>query len=123
VLIKEGDSHRTLGVIINGFVEVSVEGKSLCRLGSGEVIGEMAYLHPSDKKRSATVVTLEPTLFLEINSAALDLSSEELLERVHQTLLSKMLARLRAADKALARMGPPAVQGRASASDLELTPP
>ncbi|MDR0578375.1 MAG: protein kinase [Candidatus Accumulibacter sp.] len=123
-LIREGDSHRLFGVVIHGFVEVSIEGKSLCRLGAGEVIGEMAYLHPSDPKRSATVVTLEPTLFLEVNSSALELSSEELLERFRRSLLSSVLARLRAADKALARSGPPAVQGRAAgACDLELAPP
>jgi non-specific serine/threonine protein kinase len=123
VLIKEGQSHRTLGVIIDGFVEVSIEGKSLCRLGAGEVVGEMAYLHPSDKKRSATVVTLEPTLFLDINGSALDLASEELLERMRKALLSRVLARLRGAGKALAKLGPPAVQGRLAAADLELMPP
>lgn len=102
---------------------MSIEGKSLCRLGSGEVVGEMAYLHPSDTKRSATVVTLEPTLFLEINSAALDLSSDELLDRFRKTLLARVLARVRAADKALARSGPPAVQGRGTGGDLELVSP
>ncbi|MDR3298895.1 MAG: protein kinase [Candidatus Accumulibacter sp.] len=122
-LIREGDKHRSFGVIIHGFVEVSIEGKSLCRLGSGEVVGEMAYLHPSDSKRMATVVTLEPTLFLEVNSSALDLASEELLERFRKTLLSCVLARMREADKVLARSGPPAVQGRAAACDLELAPP
>ena len=122
-LIREGDNNRIFGLIVNGFVEVSIEGKSLCRLGSGEVVGEMAYLHPSDTKRSATVVTLEPTLFLEINSAALDLSSDELLERFRKTLLARVLARVRAADKALARSGLPAVQGRGLGCDLELAPP
>lgn len=122
-LIREGDKNRIFGVIVNGFVEVSIEGKSLCRLGSGEVVGEMAYLHPSDTKRSATVVTLEPTLFLEINSSALDLSSDELLERFRKALLAKVLSRMRDADKALAKSGPPAVQGRGLACDLELAPP
>ena len=123
VLIREGDNNRLFGVIVTGFVEVSVEGRAVCRLGAGEVVGEMAYLHPNDTKRTSTVVTLEPTLFLEINSAALDLASEELLERFRRTLLANVLARLRAADKALARSGPPAVQGRAAACDLELAPP
>jgi serine/threonine protein kinase len=121
-LIKEGDNHRLFGVIIRGFVEVSIEGKSLCRLESGDVVGEMAYLHPSDSKRMATVVTLEPTLFLEVNSSALDLASEELLERFRKTLLSSLLMRMREADKVLARSGPPAVQGRGAACDLELAP-
>ena len=123
VLIREGDKNRIFGVIVNGFVEVSVEGKSICRLGSGDVVGEMAYLHPSDTKRSSTVVTLVPTLFLEINSNALDLSSDELLERFNKTLIAKVIARLRGANKALAKLGQAAVQGRSAACDLELAPP
>jgi non-specific serine/threonine protein kinase len=123
VLIREGDQNRIFGVIVKGFVEVSVEGKSICRLGTGEMIGEMAYLHPSDTTRSSTVVTLEPTLFLEINSAALDLSSDEVLERFNKTLMAKVIGRLRAANKALARFGQPAVQGRSAGCDLELAPP
>ena len=122
-LIREGDSNRVFGFIVTGFVEVSIEGRSLCRLGAGEVVGEMAYLHPSDNKRAASVVTLEPTLFLEINSAALDLASEELLDRFRNSLLATVLERLRVADKALAKAGLPAVQGRGLACDLELTPP
>ena len=123
VLIREGDNNRVFGVIVDGFVEVSVEGKSLCRLGSGEIVGEMAYLHPSDSTRSATVVTLEPTLFLEINSAAFDLSSDEVVERFRKTLIAKVIARLREADKALAKLSQPAVKGRSSGVDLELAPP
>lgn len=125
VLIREGDNNRMFGVIVDGFVEVSVEGKSLCRLGSGEVVGEMAYLHPKDTTRFSTVVTLEPTLFLEINSSALDLSSDEVLERFNKALMALVIGRLRGANKALAALGPAAVQGRGTgggACDLELAP-
>ena len=122
-LIREGEKNRLFGIIINGFVEVSVEGRSLCRLGAGEVIGEMTYLHPSDHKRHATVVTLEPTLFLEINSSALELGSDELLERFNKALTAKVLARLREANKALTKSAPPAVQGSGGSKiDLELAP-
>lgn len=123
MLIREGDNSRVFGVIVDGFVEVSVEGKSLCRLGAGEIVGEMAYLHPSDSTRSSTVVTLEPTLFLEINSAALDLSSDEVVERFRKTLIAKVISRLRGANKALAKLSQPAVKGRSSGVDLELAPP
>ena len=123
VLIREGDNNRLFGVVVTGFVEVSVDGRAVCRLGAGEVIGEMAYLHPSDIKRTSTVVTLEPTLFLEINSAALDLSSDEVVERFHKTLIAKVITRLRGANKALAKLGQPAVRGIGAACDLELAPP
>ncbi len=123
MLIREGENNRLFGVIVEGFVEVSVEGKALCRLGAGEVVGEMAYLHPWDTTRQASVTTLEPTLFLEVNSAALELSSEELLDRFRKALTAKVLERLRSANKALAKQGIAAVQAsRISGVDLELTP-
>ncbi len=124
-LVREGENNRMFGVVVDGFVEVSVGGRVLCRLGAGEVIGEMAYLHPSDTTRSASVVTLEPTLFLEINSAALDLSSDEVVERFRRTLIAKVLARLREANQALAKLGQAAVVGSSGvgAGELALAPP
>jgi len=122
-LIREGESGRMFGVIVNGFVEVSAEGRAICRLGAGEVLGEMAFLHPTDTMRRSTVVTLEPTLFLEINSAALGLGSEELQERFNKVLVAKVLGRLREANKVLAKLGQPAVQGISAACDLDISPP
>ncbi len=124
-LIREGESGRMFGVIVDGFAEVSIEGRALCRLGAGEVVGEMAYLHPSDSTRTATVVTLEPTLFLEINSAALDLSSDEVVERFRQVLIARVLNRLNEANHALAKLGQSAVVGRGGGNfgELTLAPP
>jgi hypothetical protein len=76
----------------------------------------MAFLHPTDSQRHATVVTLEPTLFLEINSAALELSSDEVRERFNKVLLVKVLGRLREANKVLAKLGQTAVQGSFASS-------
>ena len=121
-LIKEGETNRIFGVIINGFVEISIEGRSLCRLGTGEVIGEMCYLHPSDRTRHATVTTLEPTLFLEVNSSALELGSDELLSRFNKALTAKVLSRMRDSNKALSKGAPMAVRGNESALNLELAP-
>jgi non-specific serine/threonine protein kinase len=122
-LIREGDSGRMFGVIVKGFVEVSADGRAICRLGAGEVLGEMAFLHPTDTTRRSTAVTLEPTLFLEINSAALELSSEEVQERFNKVLVAKVLGRLRGANKVLAKLGQPAVQGISAGCDLDISPP
>jgi hypothetical protein len=132
-LIREGDRSKFFGVIISGSVEVSIEGKALCRLGPSEPVGEVAFLHPTSDQRCSTAITLEPTLFLEINAAALALSSEELLERVRNALLSRMIKRMREVNRIAAAQGLPAVQsltatqsGGASKSggglDLELAP-
>jgi CRP-like cAMP-binding protein len=120
-LIREGDNHRKFGVIIDGFVEVSTNGRVICRLGSSEVVGEMAFLHPSDCLRHATVVTLEPTLFLEINSAALELSSDEVRERFNKVLLRRCSPPARSQQGAR-QAGTDRRPGQLSASSLGLTP-
>ncbi len=132
-LISEGDRNRFFGIVISGSVEVSIDGKALCRLGPSEPVGEVAFLHPSSDMRHSTVVTLEPTLLIEINAAALALSSEELMERMRNTLMARMIKRLREVNRIAAANGLPAVQstsgskiGNASRPDgglsLELTP-
>lgn len=125
-LLSEGEADKRFGIIVSGCVEVSVEGKVLCRLGAGEVVGEMAHLHYADGKRHATVVTLEPCRFLEISGPALALSSEELQERMQKTLMAKVIERLREANKLLAKQGPGATKGSGplppASLDLELMP-
>src|SRR5574343_656008 len=131
-LIREGDRNKFFGIIVSGSVEISIDGKALCRLGASEPVGEVAYRHPASEQRHATAVTLEPTLFLEINAAALALSSEELLERMRNVLLAKMIGRMREVNRIAAAQGLPAVQSAtgsltggsrpAGGMDLELSP-
>jgi serine/threonine protein kinase len=101
VIFAEGTHDNRFGILVSGRVEVSVGGRVLCQLSSGEVVGEMAYLHNDRGGRHATVTTLEPCHFLEIRSAALALSSEELQERMQRTLISRVIDRLRAANQIL----------------------
>jgi CRP-like cAMP-binding protein len=133
-IIREGEANRIFGLVVDGFVEVSIGGSTLCRLGQGEVVGEVAYLHPTKDERSASVVTLENTLFLEINAAALALASEELQERMRTALLGRMIDRMRTVNLIAAAHGAPAVESAkalmegstrsapGSGLDLELTP-
>lgn len=114
-IIEEGQDNRVFGLIVSGFVEVSIEGRMLCRLGDGEVIGEVAYLHPTDNRRHATVMTLEPTFFLEINAAALELATDELRDRMNRALVAKLIKRLREANRIAAALGAPAIEAGTSA--------
>jgi non-specific serine/threonine protein kinase len=123
-LMQEGEADKRFHIIVSGLVEVSTSGKALCRLGAGEVVGEMAYLHPDQPLRNATVVTLEPTTVVEFNAAALNLASEELQQAFHNVLLATVLNRLRAANAALAKYGDIAVIGSPlHRGELELAPP
>ncbi|WP_153145990.1 serine/threonine-protein kinase [Dechloromonas sp. H13] len=134
-IIREGESSKVFGIVVEGYVEISIAGRTLCRLGEGEVVGEVAYLHPTSDERSASVVTLENTLFLEINAPALALASEELQERMRTALLGKMIDRMRDVNRIAAALGTPAVESAQSLMagstraapgtglDLELAPP
>ena len=133
-IIREGERNKMFGIIISGCVEISIEGRVLCRLGASEPVGEVAFLHPASDQRHASAVTLEPTLFLEINASALALSSEELLERMRNALLARLIQRMREVNRIAAAQGQPAVDVNAAAMsgmtrsrlggglDLELTP-
>lgn len=125
-LMTEGDEDRRFGVVVSGMVEVSTGGKVLRRLGPGEVVGEMAYLHPTKPVRTSDVITVEPTVFLEVNAAALALASEEVLERFNKVLVGVVLDRLVAANKVIAQYGESAVEANSSMRlgevDLQLAP-
>ncbi|MDR1275737.1 MAG: protein kinase [Candidatus Accumulibacter sp.] len=121
-IIREGDQNRFFGVLLKGSVEISLDGKSIATLGPGEVIGEMAFLHPRDMTRTASVVTLESCRFLEINCAAFVLSSDELQDRFRKVLIAKVLERLRNANKALAKFGKPATKSTGGVANMELDP-
>ena len=133
-IVRESERNKVFGIILSGSVEISIEGRALCRLGVSEPVGEVTFLHPASDQRSATAITLETTLFLEINAAALALSSEELLSRLRNALLARMIKRLREVNKIAAAQGQPAVEaGTGSLStfsrsrpggglDLELAP-
>jgi CRP-like cAMP-binding protein len=126
-LMREGESGKTLGILVAGEVEVSVAGKVICRLGVGEPVGEMSYLCQSNPLHSATVTTLTPCRFLEISPPALALASEELQERMRDALIGRVVHRLREANQRLAGLSstatthgePHAGTGKAA---LELAP-
>jgi non-specific serine/threonine protein kinase len=105
LLMREGDEESGFGIIIEGEVEVSVEDRVICRLGAGEVVGEMAYLNQDEPRRSASIVTLTSIVYLDINNAALTLATEECFERFQKKLVATAVRRLAAADHSLASYG------------------
>jgi len=123
LLMQEGEEETGFGVIVEGEVEVSVDGQAICRLGKGEVVGEMAYLSQDLPRRSASVVTVTPITWLEVSAPALALSTEECRERFQRLLVGTMAKRLAAADRKLAPHGVPAHQAAATDRlEIELVP-
>ena len=95
VILQEGSVGREMYLIIDGVVDVVKAGTDeemlLARRGSGELLGEMAFLE--DRPRFATVRAAEPVRLLEFSEQALSsalLGQPSLLYRVVQTLSSRL---------------------------------
>jgi bacteriocin-type transport-associated protein len=72
VLIQEGQTIDTLHILLEGTLSVSVaalEGKTIARLTSGAVVGEMSFADA--RPPSATVQAVENSLVLSIRRADL----------------------------------------------------
>ena len=119
-LIREGDADQRFGIVIDGEVEVSVDGRRVQRLGAAEVFGELAWLDSIAHRHLTTVVAVVPTSYVEINPAALALATEDLRELFRTMLSTTVARRLGAAARELAKNGEPAVVGEMTATGLDL---
>lgn len=63
-LVEEGKTISHLYIIVEGAVEVFVQGKLLAQLGQGEVVGEITLL--DSRPPSATVAATQNTIVLEV---------------------------------------------------------
>jgi CRP-like cAMP-binding protein len=67
--IEEGELAAEMFVIVEGAVRIQKNGKKVIDLHAGDVVGELAVLDPAP--RSADVVTLRPTVLLQLEKGAL----------------------------------------------------
>jgi non-specific serine/threonine protein kinase len=85
----------------------------------------MAYLNPDAPRRCASIVTLMPIVYLDVNNAALALATEECFQRFQKKLVATAVRRLAAADHSLASHGEQAHKPAATDRleiELELEP-
>lgn len=107
-LIQEGDVDQRFGILLEGRVEVSIDGRRVAQFGPGEVFGEQAWLDGLEHRQMVSVVSLTPVKYVEVNPAALALGSEEVLERFRRQLSTVVVRRLQALTRTLADGAPPA---------------
>lgn len=122
-LMREGDTDLRFGIILEGRVELSIGGRRVMELGTGEVFGDHAWLDQLERRHMMTVVSLTPLTFLEINPAALALASEEVLEGFRGELTTISVRRFAQLARTLSADGPAAVHGEFTATgglDLQL---
>lgn len=73
VVIKAGEYISSIYIVLEGTLGIYLsqsEDKMINTVGAGEILGEMSYLE--DNPTSATVISQEPTVLLNISRDALD---------------------------------------------------
>ena len=120
LLIREGDSDQRFGIIIEGRVEMSVDGHRVCELAYGEVFGELAFLDQQDHRHTCTAVATTGTVYLEINPSALSLATDECQDAFRSRLVTIVARRLGQAYRELSKDGPPAERITVSGFGMEL---
>ena len=121
ILFREGDTGNLAYLIESGWVKISIEAAGREALidvaGPGEFLGEMALTDGG--LRSATVITLEDTVFYVVPYPALEAHARAHPEMMWE-LMSLFASRLRRANKLNADMKNVDVPGRLAQRLLDL---
>lgn len=92
LIIEQGDLGTSMYVIVNGEVDVIVNGKQVTTLGEKEVFGELAALNP--EPRSATIIANSDVLLFKIERSVIyDLMS--VYQNVAKAIIGILCQRIR----------------------------
>lgn len=93
--INQGDQASEVFFIITGKVEVRVNGKLVANRFSGDHVGEMAAIEPT-QPRSASVVSVETTVLIKVSEAEFSAAAEQypdMWRRIAATLARRLAQR------------------------------
>lgn len=119
-LMREGDNDQRFGIVLEGKVELSIEGRRVMQLGPGEVFGVQAWLDQLERRHMMTVVSVGELSYLEVNPAALALASEEVLERFRREISTVVVRRLAQVSRELSATAPAALRAEHTATGFDL---
>jgi CRP/FNR family transcriptional regulator, cyclic AMP receptor protein len=123
VVLTEGEVGDSLFMIVSGKVKVFIgdeEGREIILkiLGPGAFFGEMSMI---DKQaRSASVTTIEPSVFLVLTHVAFERCVEQA-PRIANVVMQILAQRVREADRKIGTLALMDVYGRVASTLLELS--
>ena len=104
ILIREDEMGNEFYIIIEGSVSVTRNNRLLNVLGSGDCVGEMAYMSRVQVPRSATVVANTDITVMKMLPAQLDQLSDHCQLHFNQAFLHMLADRLRMTDDRFAKL-------------------
>ncbi len=109
LIFREKSADQRFGIVLEGEVEISVDGRRITSQGNGELFGELAWLDAADHCQMTTVIATRDTTYLEISPSALALATEEVRTLFREQVATTVAKRLGAASRMIARDGEPAM--------------
>ncbi len=70
-LLREGEADRSLLVVVDGELMISLGDVELARVGMGDIVGEMALFGTFDRRSATVTTTVGPTKLLILDEDAL----------------------------------------------------
>ena len=101
-LMRENTPGDSFCILIEGQVAISRQGWNLSTLGPGVTLGEMTYLRPDNRIRTATALAETEVLVLKVRNPALRGASEDLQSRFDKAFIKLLVGRLIATNEQLA---------------------
>jgi hypothetical protein len=105
VIVREGDTGRSLYFIGSGKVKVTKHGRLLNLLDAGECVGEMSYVKEGGITRQATVESMTDVLVAEFVQEDMDKVSLKCRYQFSLALMHSLVDRLALADERLVQAG------------------
>jgi hypothetical protein len=90
ILASQGEPGNSIYLVLDGVVDVCVDGRPVGDLGPGAVLGERAVIETA--RRTATVTAVTPVKVAEVTAQALDIAALQQLASTHRRELTLDLA-------------------------------
>jgi hypothetical protein len=90
ILASQGEPGNSIYLVLDGVVDVCVDGRPVGDLGPGAVLGERAVIETA--RRTATVTAVTPVKVAEVTAQALDIAALQQLAANHRRELTLDLA-------------------------------
>jgi serine/threonine protein kinase len=103
-VLREGEAGDSLYLLAEGEAKVTLQGRLLNVLGTGEWFGEQSYVGGGASPRQATVQTTMDSVVVEFPIPALDALSERCQKRFAKALLRLLAERLALSNVRISRM-------------------
>ena len=100
--MRENTPGDSFCILIEGQIAISRQGWNLSTLGPGVTLGEMTYLRPDNKMRTATAVAETEVLVLKVRNPALRGASDDLQSCFDKAFIKLLVGRLIATNEQLA---------------------